>query len=146
MIILTLLFPFFITLLTSLVCVLEPQMAGVETSKLASHALTIILFIRIKQELNDAKSEILTVPKEQLKLLTLNYDKNVYDFLEEFKFQEKFDLLNVLVYSSQIWSFFFSQLLFILTVTHSGVFTILVISYVIHMLLIVSGCIFSCFR
>jgi hypothetical protein len=39
-------------------------MAGVETSKLASHTIAIILFMRIKQELNDAKWEILTVPKE----------------------------------------------------------------------------------
>ncbi|CAK58069.1 unnamed protein product (macronuclear) [Paramecium tetraurelia] len=134
-----------LTTITSLSCLIDPKMVGIELCKWFSHLLTLILYLAIYLDLKNANIEILNVPKENLKLLCLTYEKNVYEFLEEFKFQEKFDLINVLMYSSFIWSFWFSQFLFILH-TNSKIYPLLIISYILHMVLYLIACIHSCFR
>ncbi|CAD8116351.1 unnamed protein product [Paramecium primaurelia] len=134
-----------LTTITSLSCLLDPEMLGIELCKWFSHLLTLILYTAIYLDLKNANSEILNVPKENLKLLCLTYEKSVYEFLEEFKFQEKFDLINVLMYSSFIWSFWFSQFIFILS-TNNKIYPLLIISYVLHMVLYLFACIYSCFR
>lgn len=134
-----------LTTITSLSCLVDPEMLGIELSKWFSHLFTLILYMAIYLDLKNANSEILNVPKENLKLLCLTYEKSVYEFLEEFKFQEKFDLINVLMYSSFIWSICFSQFLFILH-TNSKIYTLLILSYILHMVLYLFACIYSCFR
>ncbi|CAD8199610.1 unnamed protein product [Paramecium octaurelia] len=134
-----------LTTITSLSCLIDPEMLGIELSKWFSHLLTLILYMAIYLDLKNANSEILNVPKENLKLLCITYEKSVYEFLEEFKFQEKFDLINVLMYSSFIWSFWFSQFVFILH-SNSKIFPLLMISYVLHMVLYLMAWVYSCFR
>ncbi|CAD8113550.1 unnamed protein product [Paramecium sonneborni] len=134
-----------VTTVFSLSCIVDPEMVGIELCKWFSHLFTMILYTAIYLDLKNANQEILNVPKENLRLLCLTYEKSVYEFLEEFKFQEKFDLINVLMYSSFIWSFWFSQFLFILN-SNSRIYPILIISYVLHMVLYLIACIYSCFR
>ena len=75
-----------LTIITTLCTIVEPELLGIEMCKLFSHILALILYLAIHFDLKNANSEILTVQKQKLRLLTLTYEKSLYDFLEEFKF------------------------------------------------------------